>query len=279
MPPPRPLKILLTGSSSGIGRALAEKFLADGHAVWGVARRDQADPAGARGNFRASAADVADWTAMQAVGAAIARDWGRLDAVVTCAGLQGEIGRTLTADPAAWSATVRANLDGTFHAIRAVSPLLDAANGRAKVVCFSGGGATKPRPNFSAYGAAKSAIVRLVETIAMEEAGRPLDINAVAPGAVPTRLTDEVIARGPSIAGHAEYEAAVALKTAGDAPLAKALALVGWLLSPASDGISGRLLSAPWDPWITLDAHRDELAKSDIFTLRRITPEDRGTKW
>ena len=142
-------------------------------------------------------------------------------------------------------------------------------------MCFSGGGATKARPNFSAYGVAKTGIVRLVETIAEEERGRALDINAVAPGAINTRLTDEVIALGPAVAGEAEYQAAVKQKATGGASLGRALDLVEWLLSPQSDGISGRLLSAPWDPWPALGARAGELASSDIYTLRRIVPEDR----
>ena len=61
-----------------------------------------------------------------------------------------------------------------------------------------------------------------------------------------------------------------------DAKLAKVLGLVETLLSPASDGVSGKLISAPWDPWQNLPALREELMKSDIYTLRRIVPEDRG---
>jgi 3-oxoacyl-[acyl-carrier protein] reductase len=61
--------------------------------------------------------------------------------------------------------------------------------------------------------------------------------------------------------------------------LDKALGLVEWLLSPASDGISGRLLAAPWDPWSTLNQNRDKLNQTDIYTLRRILPEDRGERF
>ena len=150
---------------------------------------------------------------------------------------------------------------------------------RAKIVCFSGGGATKPRPNFSAYGAAKAAVVRLVETVAEEERGKPVDINAVAPGAIYTHLTDEVIALGPGVVGESEHQAALLQKTAGGAPMARALDLVEWLLSPASDGISGRLISAQWDPWPELERHKGELAAGDVYTLRRITPEERGQSW
>jgi 3-oxoacyl-[acyl-carrier protein] reductase len=156
---------------------------------------------------------------------------------------------------------------------------LSQAPRRAKMVCFSGGGATKPRGHFSAYGVAKTGIVRLVETIALEEASAALDINAVAPGAIATRLTDEVIALGPGIAGKAEFDAAVKQKAAGGGALERALDLVEWLLSPRSDGISGRLLSAPWDPWPTLGDHAANLAESDVYTLRRILPEDRKMKF
>ena len=149
---------------------------------------------------------------------------------------------------------------------------------RAKIVCFSGGGATKPRARFSAYGVAKTGVVRLVETIAEEERGQPLDINAIAPGAINTRLTDEVLELGPGVVGETEYAAAQKQKASGGGSLEKALGLVEWLLSPASDGISGRLLAAPWDPWPTLGEHASALAPSDVYTLRRIVPEERGLK-
>jgi NAD(P)-dependent dehydrogenase (short-subunit alcohol dehydrogenase family) len=275
------MQILLTGSSTGIGRALAARLLSRGHSVWGLARSDQAGFAATQPGFRFSRCDVASWSEVARAAAEVAAVWPRIDALVAAAGVQGEIGRTLAADPAGWSATVRANLDGTFHTLRAFAPLLadPPAPRRLKIVCFSGGGATKPRPNFSAYGVAKTGIVRLVETIAAEESHRPLDINALAPGAIDTRLTDEVLALGPDRAGAAEFAAAQKLKAAGPAALARALDCVEWLLSPASDGISGRLLAAPWDPWPTLATHRDALAASEIFTLRRLVPEDRGLRW
>lgn len=274
------MNLVLTGSSSGIGRALAERLLADGHQVWGLARSDQSAlrdkyPV----NFHSSRCDVSDWSQVTAAAADIAQQWPSLDALITCAGTQGAIGRAVTVNPTDWASTVRSNLDGTFFPIRALWPLLLRANRRAKVICFSGGGATKARPNFSAYGCAKSAVVRLVETIAAEESATAVDINAIAPGAIATPMTDEVIARGPDIAGEAEYRSAVAQKASGGTSLDRALGLVDWLLSPASDSISGRLLSAPWDPWRNLDSFRDELNRSDIYTLRRITPEERGKKW
>ena len=270
------MNLVLTGSSTGIGRALAVHLLAQGHRVWGLARSDQSDFAALHpGAFFAARCDVANWTQVERAAAAVAAAWPHVDGLVCCAGIQGEVGPAITADPSNWSATVRANLDGTFFPFRAFHPLLARAPRRAKVVAFSGGGATKPRVNFSAYGVAKTGVVRLVETLAEELRGQPIDLNSVAPGAINTRLTDEVLALGPTIAGAAEYAAAVKQKASGGASLANALRLVEWLLSPDSDGVSGRLLSAPWDPWTTLDRHAPALAKSDVYTLRRIVPEER----
>ena len=274
------MRIVVTGSSSGIGQALTARLLAHGHHVWGLARSDQAAAVQrAGGTLRASRCDVANWSEVAAAARDVLAAWPELDALVTCAGTQGAIGRTAGIDPERWSATVRVNLDGTLFPIRAFFPGLQRAARRAKIICFSGGGATKARPNFSAYGAAKAAVVRLVETIAEEERATPLDINAVAPGAINTAMTQAVLEAGPAVAGEAEYQAAQRQLAGGQAGPDRALDLVEWLLAPASDGISGRLLSAPWDPWPDLARHREELAAGDIFTLRRITPADRGKSW
>jgi len=267
------MNVLLSGSSSGIGRALAGHLLARGHQVWGLARSLQADFVVAQhGAFHASRCDVANWPQVAAAAADVTAVWPHVDAVITCAGLQGEVGRTLGADPTHWSATVRANLDGTFFTLRAFDALLQKAPRRAKAICFSGGGATKARPNFSAYGVAKTGVVRLVETIAAEERTRPLDINAVAPGGINTRLTDEILALGPAVVGAEEHAAAQKQRDTGGAPIGKVLELVDWLLSPASDGITGRILSAQWDDWKNLPRLRDATTAPDLYTLRRITP-------
>lgn len=273
------MNIVLTGSSTGIGRALVLRLLGEGHNIWGIARTDQSgfNP-GEKGAFKSARCDVADWGQVETAVGKVSADWKFVDGLVCCAGSHGEVGPAVRADPARWSATVRANLDGTFNAIRAFHPLLVKAPRRAKIVCFAGGGATKARANFSGYGVAKTGIVRLVETIAEEEIQAPLDINAVAPGAIATRLTDEIIALGPDIAGQGEFDSAVKQRAGGGASLERALDLVEWLLSPKSDGITGKLLSAQWDPWQGLSDQAANLARSDVYTIRRIVPEDRNIR-
>ena len=106
-----------------------------------------------------------------------------------------------------------------------------------------------------------------------------MDVNAIAPGALATRLMDEVIAAGPELVGAAFFEKNKTWKENGAVPLDFGARLAFYLASNESNGITGKLLSAQWDPWHDLQKHREDLAKSDIYCLRRIVPEDRGKKW
>jgi 3-oxoacyl-[acyl-carrier protein] reductase len=151
--------------------------------------------------------------------------------------------------------------------------------GRGKIVVLSGGGATNPLPNISAYAASKAAVVRLMETLAEELKSFHVDVNAIAPGALVTRLVDEVLAAGAEKVGAAFFEKNKTWKEKGAVPLELGASLAVYLASAESDGITGKLISAQWDPWKDLQKYRDELAKSDIYCLRRIVPEDRGKKW
>ena len=75
------------------------------------------------------------------------------------------------------------------------------------------------------------------------------------------------------------YERSLKQSSDGGVPLDKGAELAVFLASGASDGITGRLISAQWDNWADLGGKREQLAKSDIYTLRRIVPQDRGLQW
>jgi len=106
-----------------------------------------------------------------------------------------------------------------------------------KVVAFSGGGAPSPASISSAYGVAKTGVVRLIETIAEELRDQPIDLIRSRPGPINTRLTDKVLALGPTLAGSAEYAAAVKQKPRVVRPR-EALGLVTWLLRRPPTGWS-----------------------------------------
>jgi NAD(P)-dependent dehydrogenase (short-subunit alcohol dehydrogenase family) len=264
------MNLVLTGSSSGIGKFLADALDSAGHCVCRIARSPQ--------EGFAFPADVSDWAAMRGCAEGVSKKWSAVDGLICCAGIQEPIGPAMEMDPAAWRKNLAVNLDGTFLAIRAFHPLLSKSSSQAKVVCFSGGGATGPRPNFSAYSVSKAGVVRLVETLAAEWQGQPMDINAIAPGAVFTRMTEQVLARGAEAVGKNEFERASKQSRDNAGELARVLGLVEFLLSPRSDGISGKLISAVWDPWEKLDEFKADL-HGDIYTLRRIVPKDRSKTW
>jgi len=264
------MNIVLTGSSNGIGKFLADSLATKGHDVCRLARSPQ--------HGCSFPCDVSDWTAVQNCAGAVEKKWSALDGLICCAGIQEPIGPAMNMDPVAWRKNLAVNLDGTFFAVRAFYPLLKKSPRRAKIICFSGGGSTSPRPNFAAYGVAKTGVVRLVETLAAEWQGQSPDINAVAPGAIFTRMTEQVLASGADKAGKAEFESAGKLGRDNAGKLEKVLGLVEFLLSEKSDGISGKLISAPWDPWEKLSGLKADL-QGDIYTLRRIMPKDRGKDW
>jgi len=198
--------------------------------------------------------------------------------LVNNAGVYGPKGRIEDVDWKAWTDAITVNLHGSVLACRALLPHF-RSHRYGKIVQVSGGGASGPLPNLSAYAASKAAVVRFAETLAGETAEDRIDVNALAPGALNTRMLDEVLEAGPGKVGRAFYEQAVKQKAEGGVPLERGAALAVFLGSAASDGITGRLISAVWDPWETLGDHRDELNGGDVYTLRRITPQDRGKAW
>jgi 3-oxoacyl-[acyl-carrier protein] reductase len=193
---------------------------------------------------------------------------GKVDLLVNCAGRQGPIGPLWENDAPDWARTIEVNLMGTVYCIQAVLPGMMGRR-RGKIINFSGGGATSPRPNFSAYAASKAAIVRLTETLAEELRPFNVQVNAVAPGAINTGMLEEVLAAGK--AAGAELAAAQSRKAQGGTPIELAARLVVFLASGASGSLTGKLISAPHDGWQTWDA--ENLARLDgspWYTLRRL---------
>ncbi len=274
---------IVTGASLGLGRAIARHFVEAGAGVLLVARTEE-PLLRARDELRARAlpeqvvealaADVGARADCERVAARASELLPDLAVLVNNAGIYGPMGPIESLDWDAWEEAVRINLFGTVLMCRAVIPLL-RRRGFGKIVNLSGGGATAPLPFLSAYAASKAAVVRLTETFAHELRAARIDVNAIAPGALNTRLLDEVLAAGPERVGSDFHARALKQRGEGGAPLDKGAELALFLAAPESDGISGRLLSALWDDWRALPAQRDDLAHSDVYTLRRIVPEDR----
>jgi NAD(P)-dependent dehydrogenase (short-subunit alcohol dehydrogenase family) len=277
---------IITGASQGLGAAIAEHFLAEGANIV-LCSRNAADLseqhmrlAAAHGADRvwSRPADISSTNDVDALFEEAQSRFGRLDVLVNNAGVYGPMGSIDTVDWDEWVQAIAINLTGTVYCARKAVTIFKPRR-YGKIVILSGGGATSPLPGISAYAASKAAIVRFTETLALEMREWNIDVNAVAPGALMTRLTDQLLAAGPERVGAAFHARMVKLKQDGGTPLALGAAMCGYLASAESDGLTGRLLAAQWDPWPFSEEHRKEIAGSDIYTLRRIVPKDRGRPW
>lgn len=278
---------IVTGASQGLGLEIAHAYVDAGARVVICARdavmiaaaaQEIREAAGGADCVEAVAADVTDAAAVQhLVDHALAR-FGALHVLVNNAGIYGPMGAIEDVDWAQWARAIEINIHGSVVPCRAVLPHFKRQR-YGKIVQMSGGGATNPLPRISAYAASKAAIVRFAETLALEVQRDGIDVNAIAPGALNTRMLDQALAAGPEVVGQDFYDRMVKTKAQGGTPLDVGARLAVYLGSTASDGITGRLLSAVWDPWERLAEHRSDLDGSDIYTLRRIVPADRGKSW
>lgn len=265
---------VITGGSQGIGKAIAVAFVREGARVL-IAARDVAvlertanELRQQGGEVQAAALDVSDPLAVRQTLERAERTFGRIDVLVTSAGIYGPIGPAAELDLEAWRKTIEINLLGVFYCMQAVLPgMIQRRAG--KIINLSGGGATAPLPRFSAYGASKAAVVRLTETLAREVEEFNIQINAIAPGAVNTRLLDEVLAAGDR-AGSDFIARAREQKKQGGVPPERAAELAVFLASDESDGLTGRLLSAVYDDWTHIPERLEEIRATDLYTLRRV---------
>jgi NAD(P)-dependent dehydrogenase (short-subunit alcohol dehydrogenase family) len=289
--PDRPLEArgaIITGANQGLGLEIARAYVRAGASIV-ICARDAEKLAAARddvatgiGNDRqkviAVPADVSNPGDVQRLTTTAVKALGRVDVLVSNAGVYGPMGPIEDVDWREWTRAMEINIYGSVLPCRALLPHFRAQR-YGKIVQLSGGGATAPLPRISAYAASKAAIVRFVETLAGEVRDDHIDVNAIAPGALNTRMLDEAIAAGPERVGRQFYDRMVKTKAEGGTPLEAGARLAVFLGSARSDGITGRLLSAVWDPWETLDKHLADLDSTDIYTLRRIVPKDRGQTW
>jgi NAD(P)-dependent dehydrogenase (short-subunit alcohol dehydrogenase family) len=283
-------RAIVTGASQGLGRGIARQFLQHGANV-AICARTAADIEATamaltaefpQRRVFARAIDVASRPDLGAFFGEALHALGGLDCLVNNAGVHGPIGPSEDVDADDWEQAVAINLFASFaccrHAVRHFKTR-PASAPRAKIINLSGGGATAPQPGLSAYGASKAAVVRFTETLAEEVRASRIDVNAVAPGALATRLMTELRDAGPERIGAGYHARVEELHAEGGMSLKKASELCVYLASSQSDGLTGRLISAAWDPWPFAPDALAAIAASDIYTLRRIVPKDRGASF
>ena len=278
---------LITGANQGLGLEIARHYLAEGASLALCARNGDllrsvcaSLEKSAIGNQRiiGVVADVSKEADVNHLFNETIRELDGLDILVNNAGIYGPKGEIDVVDWSEWVRSIEINLFGSVLMCRSVLPYFKAQHA-GKIIQLSGGGATNPMPRISGYAVSKAAIVRFIETLAEEVRDYGIHVNAIAPGALNTRMLDEVIEAGPDKVGRSFYERSLRQKESGGSPMEVGASLAVFLGSVKSNGITGKLISAVWDRWEDWPDHLEDLNKSDVYTLRRITGRDRDMKW
>ena len=263
--------VLVTGAGRGVGKRLALGFAQAGARVGLLARsRAELDLAKleieqAAGNALILRADVRDLEELAAAVDRMRVVFGSVDVLVAAAGVQGPVGPLLTTRPKQWAETIEINLIGTVNSCRAVLPsMVERRSG--KIIAIAGGGSSNVRPNFGAYAASKTAVVRFTECLAAEVLDDNVQVNAISPGGAYTHMTDEILHAGEERAGAKEIAGAEQVRLTGGVPPEKQIQLAVFLASERSNHITGKLIHVN-DDWKRFER---ENMKPELYTLRRV---------
>lgn len=276
------MNILITGGSRGLGLELAKAFIKNNDNVL-ICARNEIELHNAwyalsqltmmtKGRIEYYQCDISQDA--QKLFKYFIDIFGVIDVLINNAAIYGELGKLEDIDFQNWKNAIGVNLLASVYLTKLVIPDMKK-NGGGKIIQLSGGGATSSLSNMSAYAISKAALVRFVECMAMELEGTNIFINAVAPGIMKTSLIDQVLENKDKV-DNDYYEN---IKNYKDYNFSDPVNLIMWLASNKSDGISGKLISAKWDKWEEMDKHKDEIMKSNVYTLRRVTGQQAGFEW
>jgi len=263
---------LITGATGGMGMAVAKAFREEGSNLILVAPKPERLEVmrktllriHAPGSIFTNAADVTHNFWMRKM----LEEHSAIHIFVSCAGIYGPIGKLEDVDPMSWWKAITTNLFGSVLPCQQLLPIFKKQNW-GRIILLSGGGATKPMPNFSAYASSKAAVVRFGETLAEEVKGYNISVNSVAPGALNTKMLDEVLAARPNDVGHPFYQKNLKQKREGGDSLEQAAALITQLASDPGGRVSGKLISAKWDVWQDWETFVTAASNPERFVLRR----------
>lgn len=200
---------LVTGSTSGIGLAIAHKFAAMSYAVGLNSFEPEAELAEVMSGFgvadvRYFRADLADPAAAHALVGQVVADFGQLDILVNNAGIQ-KVAAIEDLPPADWDRIRAVSLDAAFHTIRAALPGM-AGRGWGRIINIASAHGLRASPFKSAYVATKHGVVGLTKAVALEAAEKGVTVNAICPGYVWTPLVAQQVADQARVHGISETD-------------------------------------------------------------------------
>jgi NAD(P)-dependent dehydrogenase (short-subunit alcohol dehydrogenase family) len=265
---------LVTGGGRGLGRAYA-LALAKAQAQVVVTARTEAEiQATVRailelgGSAAAFPADATDRPAVERLVASVEHQFGRVDLLVNNAGAFCALGAVAEVDPDGWWEEVTVNLRGPLLFTHAVLPGMIARQ-HGRIINLASNAGLRSLPTVSAYGVSKTALIRLTESVAIENEARHIAAFAIDPGTVRTSLSEyvstaaEIGQRAPMVQGWFQE-----LFAAGeDTPVERSVALVLRLASGEADALSGCFLIVE-DDLDALIAQAEAIQEDDRLKLR-----------
>ena len=270
---------LVTGAGRGIGRAIALGFAAQGARLALAARtvseleetaRQIAEISGEPGaGTLVIPVDVTDKSGVDSMVKRTLDRFTNIDILVNNAGIGGPVGVLQDNDISAWMQTLQVNVIGPYLCCRAVIPAM-VRQGGGKIINLAGAGANNGWAYLSAYCASKAAVVRLTEVLSIELEEQNIQVNALGPGSIHTRMWEELRDGAADVNATDLHELGQMVTSGGGASLDDTAALAVFLAGDESGGLSGRLISAVADDFTNLASRIPEIMASDVFTLRRV---------
>ena len=241
------LRVVVTAGGQGIGRAIAEAFLAGGARVHICdVDPDRLDACRqALPTLGIAMADVADPDQVDAFIAAAVAEMGGIEVLVNNAGISGPAGTVESITPAAWRQTMAVNIDGQFYCARRVVPVMKQQR-FGSIVNIASTAGLFGYPLRSPYAASKWAVIGFTKTLAMELGTYGIRVNAICPGSINNPRMDGVIAMEAAATGRPEaeirqnYAKQTSLQTFIDPE--EVARLVLFICSPLGAKISGQAL-------------------------------------
>ncbi|MBN9265939.1 MAG: SDR family oxidoreductase [Hyphomicrobium sp.] len=185
---------VVTGGAQGIGRAIAERFIASGAklAIWDMDKPLADKTAAALGQAsKAYSVDVTNPESIEAAVKATLTDFQRIDILVNNAGIAGGNAPTWELPIADWQRVIRINLDGPFYCCRAVVPTMIAQK-YGRIVNIASIAGKEGNPNAVHYSASKAGVIGLTKSLAKELAQYDISVNAITPAAAKTAIFDQM---------------------------------------------------------------------------------------